>query len=441
VDRPFAATTSDKRIVPKTSLFGSISVSFDFKILAVGSFAIAIWLTTCVAGAQSLRDWRKFADQMVDDEIVAAGVTNERVIKAIRETPRHEFVPANQRQHAYFDMALPIGNSQTISPPFIVASMTEAIDPKPGDRVLEIGTGSGYQAAVLSPLVKDVFTIEIVEPLARRATQTLKRLKYKNVHTRAGDGYKGWPDAAPFDKIIVTCSPEKVPQPLVEQLRDGGLMIVPVGERYQQTLYLMRKVDGKLKSEALRATLFVPMTGEAEQQRAVKPDPKNPRITNGDFEETTNNKDGTKQASGWHYQRQLSIEAESTSPQGEQFATFQNDEPGRGCHALQGFAVDGREVPELQLDFWVRAQDIRPGATNNEWPRVVVTYYDERRAVAGEESIGPFTGDFEWREVSAPLRVPLRAREAILRVGLLGAVGKISFDDIRLRASERDSAR
>jgi protein-L-isoaspartate(D-aspartate) O-methyltransferase len=285
--------------------------------------------------------------------------------------------------------------------------------------------------------VKDVYSIEIVEPLARRAAQTLKRLKYENVHTRAGDGYKGWPDAEPFDKIIVTCSPEKVPHALVEQLRDGGLMIVPVGERYQQTLYLMRKVDGKLKSAVLRATLFVPMTGEAENKRLVKPDPKNPRIINGDFEETADNKDGKKQASGWHYQRQLTLDGDSTAPQGKQFATFQNEEPGRGAQALQGFAVDGREVPALKLDFWVRGQDIRPGAKSNEWPRVVVTFYDERRATVGEESFGPFAGDFEWREESVRVPVPLRAREGILRLGLLGAVGNISFDDVRLGAATR----
>src|SRR5262245_38102974 len=232
------------------------------------------WLLTAFAAigfaaatgalAQTASDWRDRANEMDDKEIVAAGVKNERVIQAMRDTPRHEFVPKNQRDHAYLDMALPIGDGQTISPPFIVAYMTQEIDPQPTDRVLEIGTGSGYQAAVLSPLVKDVHTIEIVDSLSRRATRDLKRLGYENVFTRSGDGYKGWPEAAPFDKIIVTCSPEKVPQPLVDQLREGGLMIVPTGERYQQNLYLMRKVAGKLKSEALRATLFVPMTGEAE---------------------------------------------------------------------------------------------------------------------------------------------------------------------------------
>jgi protein-L-isoaspartate(D-aspartate) O-methyltransferase len=234
---------------------------------------------------------------MVDNEIVAAGVKNERVVRAMRDTPRHEFVPPNERTRAYLDMALPIGNAQTISPPFVVASMTEALDPQPGDRVLEIGTGSGYQAAVLSPLVHDVYTIEIVEPLSVRAARTLKRLGYKNVHSRAGDGYKGWPEAAPFDKIIVTCSPEEVPKPLVEQIKDGGLMVVPVGQRYRQTLYLMRKSNGKLKSEALRATLFVPMTGEAESQRKVKPDPANPRIFNGSFEQINSSNSGFRR--GW----------------------------------------------------------------------------------------------------------------------------------------------
>ena len=302
----------------------------------------------CVILAQSLRDWRRLAGEMVDEEVVAAGVKNERVIRAMRDTPRHEFVPANQRQFAYFDMALPIGNGQTISPPFIVASMTEAIDPQPGDRVLEIGTGSGYQAAVLSPLVKDVYTIEIVEPLGRRAARALTRLGYKNVETRIGDGYQGWPEAAPFDKIIVTCSPEKVPQPLVDQLREGGLMVIPVGERYQQTLFLMRKSEGELQSEALRPTLFVPMTGEAEEKRRVKPDPNNPQITNGSFEELQKDDPGKPQPAGWHYQRQLTLKSDAqTAHDGKNFVKFHNTEPGRGSQALQGFAVDGRKVSAI----------------------------------------------------------------------------------------------
>ncbi len=155
-------------------------------------------------------------------------------------------------------MALPIGDSQTISSPFIVALMTAALDPQPTDKVLEIGTGSGYQAAVLSPLVEHVYSIEIVEELGQTAKRTLSRLDYKNVSTRIGDGFLGWPNAAPFDKIIVTCSPESVPRPLIEQLREGGQMIIPVGERYQQTLYRMTKKDGELGPRAPATHLVRP---------------------------------------------------------------------------------------------------------------------------------------------------------------------------------------
>jgi protein-L-isoaspartate(D-aspartate) O-methyltransferase len=380
-------------------------------------------------------DWRPLANEMVDKEIVAAGVKNERVIRAMRDTPRHEFVLPNERARAYFDMALPIGSGQTISPPFIVATMTEAIDPQPGDQVLEIGTGSGYQAAVLSPLVQDVYTIEIVDDLSRRATRTLKRLKYDNVHTRAGDGYKGWPEAAPFDKIIVTCSPEKVPQPLVDQLREGGLMIIPVGERYQQTLYLMRKSKGELKSEALRATLFVPMTGAAEDEREIKPDPLRPRLANGNFEEVASGKPGQGEPAGWHYQRQLTLDTDAAAPEGKHYATFRNEEPGRGCHALQGFAVDGRQVSALELKYWVRGKNVRPGDRPEERPRIVVTFYDERRGVVAEESVGTLGGTFDWREETDRIRVPLRAREAILRLGLLGGTGELGIDDVRLQVT------
>jgi protein-L-isoaspartate(D-aspartate) O-methyltransferase len=409
-----------------------------FQPLFFAGFVAAIALPQSATG-QALRDWRRLASDMVDKEIAAAGVTNKRVIQAMRDTPRHEFVPANQRQHAYLDIALPIGNAQTISPPFIVASMTEAIDPQPTDKVLEIGTGSGYQAAVLSPLVREVYTIEIVEALSRRATRALKQLHYDNVKTRAGDGFKGWPEAAPFDKIIVTCSPEEVPQPLVDQLKDGGLMVIPVGERYQQTLYLMRKSGDDLKSEALRATLFVPMTGQAESQRKVKPDPKNPQLSNGSFEDLVTSSDGkSKEAAGWHYQRQLTVSEEVDAPEGQRVATFRNAETGRGCHALQGFAVNGRDVSTLAIEFWVKAKDIVADKSPNGLPRIVVTFYDDRRATVGEESVGAFSGSFDWRQEKGRLRVPLRAREAILRIGLLGATGELSLDGLKLHVQPSD---
>src|SRR5687767_4117953 len=230
------------------------------RLIVFFCFTFAIGISTLSATAQSPQAFTEARHKLVDEEIVAAGIKDERVIEAVRNTPRHEFMPISQRHLAYVDMALPIGEGQTISPPFVVAYMTEQIDPQPTDKVLEIGTGSGYQAAILSPLVKEVYSIEIVERLGRQAAQALKRLKYANVFTKIGDGYLGWPEHAPFDKIIVTCSPERVPQPLVEQLKEGGRMVIPLGERYQQTLFLYKKVGGKLEFETLLPTLFVPMT-------------------------------------------------------------------------------------------------------------------------------------------------------------------------------------
>ncbi|HEV3021593.1 MAG TPA: protein-L-isoaspartate(D-aspartate) O-methyltransferase, partial [Pirellulales bacterium] len=245
----------------------------------------ACWFACPEAFAQPADSWNDARERMVDENIVAAGVTDERVIAAMRAVERHEFVTPDQRSQAYLDMCLPIGHGQTISPPYMVASMSQRLALREADKVLEIGTGSGYQAAVLSGLVADVYTIEIVAPLARRATATLRRRGYRNVHTRTGDGFQGWPEHAPYDKIIVTCSPEKVPQPLIDQLKEGGRMMVPVGERYQQVLYLFRKANGKLEAEALEPTMFVPMIGAAEAQREVKYDPARPALVNGRFDE------------------------------------------------------------------------------------------------------------------------------------------------------------
>jgi protein-L-isoaspartate(D-aspartate) O-methyltransferase len=202
---------------------------------------------------------------MVERQLKGRGreISDERVLKAMGEVRRHEFVPEDQRLFAYQDRPLLIGHEQTISQPFIVAFMTEKLEPQPGDRILEIGTGSGYQAAVLAKLVKEVYSIEIVKPLAERAEATLKRLGYRNVRVKAGDGYKGWREHAPFDAVIVTCAPDHVPKPLVEQLREGGKMIIPVGaESGQQFLYLLKKVKGKIEQQAVLPVRFVPMTRE-----------------------------------------------------------------------------------------------------------------------------------------------------------------------------------
>ena len=378
-------------------------------------------------------NYSQLRDRMVDEDLVKAGIKDPRVIAASRATERHEFVGPGQREFAYFDMALPIGEGQTISPPFIVAYMTEQLEPKPTDVVLEIGTGSGYQAAMLSPLVKDVYTIEIQEPLGRRAARTLKRLKYKNVHTRIGDGYKGWAEAAPFDKIIVTCSPENVPQPLIDQLREGGKLLVPLGERYKQTLYQFTKKDGKLEQAPLLPTLFVPMTGAAEEQRQVLPDPANPTFQNGSFEEAFGM---PATAVAWHYQRLSELVPDQQAPDGKQFIRFSNSVPGRNSAALQGMGIDGRQVREINVLAWVQAKDVRPGP-QREAADLVLCFYDEVRNPIAEMNIGPWSGTFAWKEQSKRYTVPPNAREAICRVGLLGATGELDIDGLRVLVTKR----
>lgn len=205
-------------------------------------------------GYDSLRD------TMVEIQLRSRGIQDERVLEVMGLVPREEFVPEEQRPHAYEDRPLPIGEDQTISQPYIVALMTELLDIERGDKVLEIGTGSGYQAAILAELTPHVYTIEILPTLAERAAQTLKRLGYDSVEVKTGDGYLGWPEHAPFDGIIVTCAPEDVPQPLQDQLAEGGRMVIPVGSQATyQRLYVLTKEQGELKQREVIPVRFVPM--------------------------------------------------------------------------------------------------------------------------------------------------------------------------------------
>jgi protein-L-isoaspartate(D-aspartate) O-methyltransferase len=205
--------------------------------------------------------------RMIQQQLIARGIKDGRVLAAMEKVPREEFIPPESRSDSYEDGPLPIGYGQTISQPYIVAFMTEQLRLNPADRVLEIGTGSGYQAAVLAGLVADVYSIEIIEPLAKNAEATLQRLGCDNVHVKLGDGYKGWPEEAPFDAVIVTCAPDKVPQALIDQLKEGGRMVIPVGERFAQELYLLEKKNGQVKQSVTLPVRFVPMTREAAQQK------------------------------------------------------------------------------------------------------------------------------------------------------------------------------
>jgi protein-L-isoaspartate(D-aspartate) O-methyltransferase len=199
-------------------------------------------------------------ETMIANQIISRGIKDTQLIEAMRKVPRHLFVPEDRRESAYDDRPLPIGEDQTISQPYIVAFMTEALDLSPEDKVLEIGTGSGYQAAILAEIVREVYTIETIPGLGEAARERLEEMGYKNISVKIGDGYEGWPEKAPFHGVIVTCAPEKIPKSLINQLTDGGRMIIPVGERRGiQKLVLLRKDKGMVIKKEVMDVLFVPM--------------------------------------------------------------------------------------------------------------------------------------------------------------------------------------
>ncbi len=230
------------------------------------SLLVAIAIMACRADKAPPQDPYGVArNRMVDETIVARGVEDAAVIAALRRVPRHELVPVELRSHAYEDRPLPIGHEQTISQPYIVAAMTEAAAVSRGEKVLEIGTGSGYQAAVLAELGANVYSIEIVEPLAKQTHVLLRNMGYTRMNLRIGDGYQGWPEAAPFDAIIVTAAPAQIPQPLIDQLAVGGRLVIPVGERGSQDLRVITRGPNGTTSESLFPVRFVPMTGRAQE--------------------------------------------------------------------------------------------------------------------------------------------------------------------------------
>ncbi|RPH53044.1 MAG: protein-L-isoaspartate(D-aspartate) O-methyltransferase [Desulfobacteraceae bacterium] len=232
---------------------------FCFIIILVSSLLYTLSSYSVESVSQ---DFKKLRNLMVTNQIEARGVKNRKVLEAMRKVERHRFVPKDYIDAAYEDHPLPIGEGQTISQPYIVALMTEVLEPDRTKIVLEIGTGSGYQAAVLAELFQRVYTIEIIAVLGKRAEKTLSDLGYKNVKVKTGDGYKGWKEHGPYDAIIVTCAPSHIPQPLKDQLKEGGRMVIPVGERYHQELILLIKEKGMMKQKEVIPVVFVPMFGE-----------------------------------------------------------------------------------------------------------------------------------------------------------------------------------
>ncbi|MFO8235885.1 MAG: protein-L-isoaspartate(D-aspartate) O-methyltransferase [Bacteroidales bacterium] len=207
--------------------------------------------------------YHKEKQQMVREQIADRGIKDPKVIAAMKDVDRHVYVPENYRDMAYADRPLPIGNGQTISQPYMVALMTELLELEEGDKVLEIGTGSGYQAAVISHITSEVYTIEIIKELAEEAQKNLQKQGYNNIKFKIGDGYKGWEEHAPFDAIIVTCAPSDIPEPLEEQLAEGGRMVIPIGGQFVQEMVLFEKQDSELKKQEISTVRFVPMLDES----------------------------------------------------------------------------------------------------------------------------------------------------------------------------------
>lgn len=208
-------------------------------------------------------DFTKAKENMIHYHLKARGIKNPHVLDAMRKVDRHLFVPPEYQKEAYYDGPIPIGFGQTISQPYIVAYMTEMLNPQPEDKVLEIGCGSGYQAAVFAEIVKEVYTIEIIKPLYERAQKTLQKLGYKNIYCKLGDGYEGWPEKAPFDIILFAAAPkERIPEPVISQLAKGGRLIAPVGEIYQQLVLITKDKTGSLHTKPLIPVRFVPLTGK-----------------------------------------------------------------------------------------------------------------------------------------------------------------------------------
>jgi len=240
---------------PRSQGFSELAI----RNAAVMTFALSLAAFSCKSNVM-VQNFEKLRNEMVEKQLKTREIKSEAVINAMRSVPRHLFVPQDMRNEAYSDSPLPIGLSQTISQPYIVAFMTERLNPVPGMKILEIGTGSGYQAAILAYLGCEVYTIELLEELAARARDVLAALGFSNARVKHGDGYLGWPEEAPFDAIIVTAAPEKIPEKLVEQLKDGGKMILPVGPPGSvQSLKIVAKENNMITEEDLIPVIFVPM--------------------------------------------------------------------------------------------------------------------------------------------------------------------------------------
>lgn len=401
--------------------------------------AIGLFLATAAlcfvapqpAAAQSgMRELLEARRIMVNEEIAAQGIENQKLLEAMREVPRELFIPLHKRDLAYLNVAITYGDGNVILPPLVTAHLIEKLDPQKNDKVLVIGAGSGYSTALISRMSREVYAVEIDRAVATTAEETLRSLKYTNVKLRVGDGFEGWKEHAPYQRIIVECSPDSVPRPLVDQLAEEGTLLVPTGSEFDQTMYLCKKVNGELTTLSLWPTLLVPMKGKAEELRSHSGLLRTPSILNGGFEEIV---PSTKDVpTNWAYVRQGNVVEDSSCPEGSHALSFVNVTRGVAATAIQAFPVDGKNVSELTLACKIWGKDIRPGQNRQQLPRMEVRFYDEKLRYVGGDWMGGWNMTFSWVKKDHVFNVPRPAKFAVLRIGLGGATGEIRFDDIRL---------
>ena len=389
------------------------------------------------AHAQNPAHFEQARKRMVEEVIIGVGDQGRAGDQGdAGDCPRTNSSMPKYRREAYFDMAFPIGDKQTISPPFIVAYMTEPLDPQPTDKVLEIGTGSGYQAAVLSPLVKEVYTIEIVESLGKSAADARSSgSKYKNVVHQSRRRLSRLARArARSTKSSSPARPRKCPSPLIDQLKEGGSMVVPVGERYQQTLYSLPQEGRQAGSRdaAAHAVRAHDRQGRRSPQGQARPGQ-----TRSSSTAASKKKPTQRGPARLVLRTACEVGGRREAPDGKHYVSFTNDEPGRlPPICCKAFAIDGRKVKQLKVSARVMTKNVVRGADDNEQCYILFTLYDDQRRDLGMQVMGPFLGTSDWHEETRTFDIPITAREGIFRIGLFGATGFAAYDKISIKKVE-----
>ena len=397
----------------------------------------AAFLLAVAANGQNRDPWAEARARMVEYEVVAAGVKDARVCDAMRTVPRHEFIPAAMRRYAYFDMAVPIGEGQTISSPFIVAYMTEQLQPQPTDKVLEIGTGSGYQAAVLSGLVAKVYSIEIVELAGKTCGANAPPAGLQEHRDE---------DRRRLSRLAGTCPLRQDHRHLLAGERpqaaggatQGGRPIggSPRASATSKLSTCSRKSTTSSRPSPCSRRFSCRWWAAPRMSGSCSPTPSEPAIINGDFKNLSGD-----QPVGWYYLRQGRVEPSGRTPGGN-CLSLRNDSPGRAALALQAVGIDGRLTREIEISLWVRGQNVQPGSLPEQPPALSIAFFNANRQQVGRQEIGPWSGSFDWMEKRLRIKVPPSARLASVEVGLGGGTGRLSVTEVTMKviASKKPSA-